>query len=365
VTRAVRNRILIAAAGVIAVLVAVVAVKALTDRSAADVDAAKPAGAAATGPATADPGPKTTAACGSVSVDLVPSCGAWLGMYPRTDAAGARTGDLQTNLASLEQRAGRKFDVVTRYHGWGDQLPDATDNAWRDSGHLLLVDLRARDFQTNAQVKWADIASGKQDAYLSQVAAGLKAYGAKVFFSFNQEPEKELEQGTGVAGSAQDYVAAYKHIHDVFQRAGATNAVWVWWVTGYLPHKDWITQLYPGDSYVDWVSYDPYDRNTCRNTAAETPQETVLPFLNWLNGSSLGRGKPVMISEYGSNGADRGGWYKGVGDLVKQTPRIKAVVPFNAQPDKCDFRLTTSAQKWDGFASMARDPFFNQPLPKT
>jgi hypothetical protein len=308
------------------------------------------------------------AACGTVSELLVPSCGAWLGMWPRTGADGVRTGDLQANLASLEQRADRRFDIVSRYYGWGEELPDASDAAWRDSGRMVLLDLRARHLVTGAQVTWTEIAQGRHDAYLTRIAGKVKDFGAKVFFSFNHEPEIELEKGTAVAGTAADYTAAYRHIHDLFAKAGATNVVWVWWVMGFMGHVAWYPALYPGDRYVDWVSYDPYDFNTCRNAAAETPQQTIMPFLDWLNNSGIAEGKPVMLSEFGSHGggADRGEWYRGVGDLIKQTPRIKAIIPFNSQPrdGTCDFRLAASPQKWAGFQSMAADPYFNQTLPR-
>jgi hypothetical protein len=354
-----RSRIVIAATCLVALAAVTFALQAGANDTAGPAARAPRASASSAVPDTVIPTPQ---GCGNVSETLVPGCGAWLGMWPRTRDDGTKTPELAGNLASLERRAGRTFDIVSRYYGWGERLPDATDRAWRDGGRILLLDLRARDFLTNDQVKWADIAAGKHDAYLGQVAADLKAFGAKVFFSFNQEPEAELEQGVRVAGTAEDYAAAYRHIHDLFERAGATNVIWVWWVMGYLGHVGWYPALYPGDRYVDWISYDPYDFNRCRNAAFETPAQTILPFLNWLTVSATGNGKPVMLSEFGSHGDNRGEWYRGVGDLVKKTPRIKAIIPFNSEPanEKCDFRVTSSAEKWRGFAAIANDPFFNQ-----
>jgi hypothetical protein len=358
-----RSRIVIAVACLVALLAVTFAFRASAGDGSNRPGARSPKPSASIVPDTVIPTPE---GCDTASEILVPSCGAWLGMWPRTRADGTKTPDLKDNLASLERRAGRKFDIVSRYYGWGEQLPDATDRGWRDAGRILLIDLRARNFITNEQVKWADIASGKHDAYLSGVAADMKAFGAKVFFSFNQEPEAELEKGIGVAGTAEDYAAAYRHIHTLFAQAGATNVIWVWWVMGYLGHVGWYPALYPGDRYVDWVSYDPYDFNRCRDSSFESPHQTIVPFLNWLNVSATAKGKPVMLSEFGSNGDDRGDWYRGVGELIKKTPRIKAIIPFNSQPatGKCDFRVTAAPGKWAGFATIARDPFFNQALPK-
>lgn len=273
------------------------------------------------------------------------------------------TTDLRGNLASLERKLGRRLDLASRYYGWNQLPADATDEAWRDQGHLVLMDLRARDFSTGKYASWRSIANGDDDGYLRQVAARLRDFGAPVLFSFNQEPEQELEQGTQVAGSAADFAAAYRHVHDLIVGAGARNVRFVWWVMGAMSHTDWYRQLYPGDRYVDWVSYDPYDFNTCHGTGYETGSESVLPFLRWLEDSGLGGGKPVMLSEFGSNGRQRGEWYRQVGQVVKNTPRIKAIVEFDSSVAGCDTRVTGSANDWAGFKSLAQDQYFQQKVP--
>ncbi len=305
--------------------------------------------------------PAASPGCGTVSTQLVPACGAWLGIWPRTRADGTMTTDLAGNLASLEQRLGRRLDLVSRYYGWGQLPPDGTDQSWRDSGHLLLIDLRARDFGTGTYTPWRTIADGGQDAYLRKVAGRIKDFGQPVFFSFNQEPEQELERGTQVAGTAADYAAAYRHLHDVFAAEGATNAVWVWWTMGYLPDAGWYPDLYPGDSYVDWLSYDPYDFNACHRVGARSPRQAVTPYLEWLDQHRLGAGKPVMLSEFGSAGTDQGDWYRALGALVRTTPRIKAIVSFDSNTGGCDTRVTASDDNWNGFAALAQDPYFRQP----
>jgi hypothetical protein len=314
-------------------------------------------------PPPGDGGNPPQSGCGSVSAKLVPACGAWIGIWPRTQSNGTETTDLGSNLASLENRLGRKVDIVSRYYGWGQMPPDATDRAWSNSGHMILVDLRARNFSTNAYTSWASIANGSQDSYLRQVAASLKSFGSKIFFSFNQEPEQELEKGTGVAGTQADYAAAYRHIHNVFEAAGASNVVYVWWTMGCMCHLSWYSALYPGDAYVDWVSYDPYNFNSCHNTGEKSASDSVLPFLNWLNNSGIAKGKPVMLSEYGANGTDEGSWYKAVGDVLTQTPQIKAAIEFDSDPGGCDTRVTASNDDWSGYAAMADNSYFNQRVP--
>ena len=304
------------------------------------------------------------APCGSVSATLVPSCGAWWGIWPRTNATGTMTTDLLANTTSLEQGAGRRFDIVSRYYGWNQQFPDQTDRALRDSGHHLLIDVRARNFggpQNGAYTRWSDIASGSQDAVIAAMADRVKAFGAPVFLSFNQEPEFELEQGAGnPAGTAADYAAAYRHIHDVFAQRGVTNAVWVWWVMGYGAFDSQYRTLYPGDAYVDWVSYDPYDFNACHSAPAKDPATTFGAWYRWIDQAPFAQGKPLMLSEYGANGSANGGWYAGVPAAIKALPRIKAVVEFDSSVGGCDTRVTNSAANWAGFVHAGADPYFSQ-----
>ncbi|WP_030447257.1 glycoside hydrolase family 26 protein [Actinocatenispora sera] len=295
--------------------------------------------------------------CG-VDANLVPSCGAWLGIWPRTTATGTKSTDLRGNLAGIERRLGQPITLVSRYYGWNQLPADATDVAWRDSDHLVLMDLRARDFGTDRYASWASIAAGDHDAYLRKVGRRLADYGAPVLFSFNQEPEQELERGTSVAGTAREFAAAYRHVHDVVVAAGARNVRFVWWVMGSMGHTEWYPDLYPGDRYVDWVSYDPYDFNTCHHTGHETPAQSVLPFLHWLDRSGLGDGKPVLLSEFGSNGPARGDWYRGVGELVRKTPRIRGLIAFDSSVAGCDTRVTATDDNWSGFRSIATDPYF-------
>ncbi len=58
--------------------------------------------------------------------------------------------------------------------------------------------------------------------------------------------------------SVGEYVRAWRHVHDIFTRIGAKNVIWVW-----SPNVIWNTstnlaELYPGNSYVDWIGLSGY-----------------------------------------------------------------------------------------------------------
>lgn len=279
--------------------------------------------------------------------ELEPACGYLWGIYPRTRADGERTTDFVGNTESLEQAVGRPFDIVSRYHGWNEQFPDDVD-VTLSQDHILLLDLRARDFQTEQYARWADIAAGRYDGYLTTIAARLRELGRPVFFSFNQEPEQELEIGDGVAGSIADYRAAWRHVHQLLD---VPNVTFVWWVMGTAIHNDWYEQLYPGDDVVDWISYDPYNFNACNDSVWRDPYDAFSRWYRWIETAPFGQDKPLMLSEYAAHGAgaDVGAWYAGVPAALALLPRIRAAVQFDSTTSRCELRATASADNLAGF----------------
>ena len=59
-----------------------------------------------------------------------------------------------------------------------------------------------------------------------------------------------------------DYVKAWRHVVDIFRSVGATNATWVWCVNTPDHITTPLTELYPGDNYVDWTAIDGYNKAT-------------------------------------------------------------------------------------------------------
>ena len=85
--------------------------------------------------------------------------------------------------------------------------------------------------------------------------------------------------------------------------------MWVWVVTGYAPNFTLAGQMWPGNGYVDWISWEAYNNAGCTAgaidpTASRTFSASMTPFLTWLqqNGPAAGIDltKPMMISEAGS-----------------------------------------------------------------
>jgi hypothetical protein len=105
------------------------------------------------------------------------------------------------------------------------------------------------------------IARGDWDSYVLSWAEGIKSLGYPVAIRFAHEmngnwyPWCEAVNGNRPG----DYVAAWRHVHDVFRAVGATNVAWVW-----SPNVEWpgsitaLSAFYPGDNYVDWLGLSGY-----------------------------------------------------------------------------------------------------------
>jgi beta-mannanase len=256
-----------------------------------------------------------------------------------------------------EAQLGRRFDVVHFYHQWTSNFPNAEERALAAEGRTLLLNWKP----PSGSGSWAAVAGGQQDAQIVATANRLKSLGRKLFLAFHHEPEDQV----GAYGSATDYARAYRHIHDVFARQGATNVIWVWNVMGYVDGWGHLyPQLYPGDAYVDWVAYDPYNWYGCRSGAKPRSfAEITKSFYDW--SAARYPGKPLMLGEYGvaeqpAGAPSKAQWFRDALVQLRTTrTRIKAVVYFNSLHN-CDWRVASSAAATAAYREVGLDPFLNR-----
>jgi beta-mannanase len=167
----------------------------------------------------------------------------------------------------------------------------------------------------------------------------------------------EMDAQVGTNGTAADYVAMYRHIHDVFAAQGVTNVVWVWTTTGYSGRYSTIRSLYPGDSYVDWIGYDPYNFDTCLNPSGSwrSLQSTIDPMYQWLESNGFGN-KPFILPEWGTvtnpnDPSAAGNWYSQAPSVFASHPNIKAAVQWNDSFGSCNVYLNSQPGELASYAN--------------
>jgi hypothetical protein len=151
-------------------------------------------------------------------------------------------------------------------------------------------------------VSLAAIVAGKYDGYLRAYATAVKQFHAPVALSFAHEMNGwwyswGLSQRSPLAQyttKPEAFIAAWRHIHDVFVSTGATNVRWVWTVrqnARFANHPDFpgIGKWWPGSKYVDWVGMDGYFRR---------PKQTFATvFGTQVTDIRKITDKPILISE--------------------------------------------------------------------
>jgi hypothetical protein len=318
---------------------------------AAVAEGSAPAGATSVGAsAPTDAGHRShhgANSCRRNAID-VPKCGVLWGMFtPLPHVHGV------SPYRPFERAVGRRFDIVKQYKDWkaGITFPNSSDISNAAHGRRILdfswnaVDYRAR----GKRISYASIASGAWDnSVIRPEARQMKAFHHKVFLDFDHEFDNKKQAGKG---SPAQYVAAYRHIHQVFRAAGVRNVIWTWVSTGDVGHAHLLKAAYPGAKYVDWIGYDPYNWYGCRRTRSFSPRHIFGRFYHWARHQHGMKHKPFLLGEYASGGGPAAGkWYSHVARALHHLPRIKAVMQWSSGGSGgCNFRLNTSASVIRGF----------------
>ncbi|MFE9823538.1 glycoside hydrolase family 26 protein [Streptomyces sp. NPDC005791] len=363
-----RTYLVLALAAVAALLAGLLAWTALPSSGEGD-DGAPSADAL---PADAATGPVSGGTC-APTVTLVPPCGAWWGAY----VPYAENGSLKDAVYAFEEKIGRKLDLLYTYHDMSNTRLDGQlltpDEQILGRDRMLMLAWESTVWRephhanwTEDQLGWANIASGKHDReVIDPQARRIKAYGKRVFFSFDQEVDARV----GDAGTPEEYVAAYRHIHDRFEELGVDNVVWVWTVSGYLPSGKLFERLYPGDDYVDWIGMDQYNYFTCHDTTDwKDFDRSQRPTYEWLR-THISAEKPLMFAEFATvpDPADEDRqreWYEEIPEVARTMPGAKALVHWNrAVPGKgCDLTVD-DGPGLEGYRTAGQDGYFKQPVP--
>lgn len=327
------------------------------------------AGAAQSGPTPAPP-PGTvsspTGAC-TVTAKLVPTCGVLWGVATyKHDAAAVR---------SVEQQIGRPFDFVYRYYDIGGVLPTAEMRDEIDRRKTLHIALAARDFKSSSasDITYAAIAAGKYDSSLRKQGAGIASLHVPIFVTFEQEANQKDK--VGVRGTPAEFKAAWRHVHDVYVKAGATNAVWVWVMTGSADNLAAAAKIWPGNDDVDWISWNVYNQANCQGGHVDSSQyvsfeDRMRVFYDWVHKDGPGLGidasKPMMISETGSaqyptDPKRTADWYAQIPATLQQYPQIKAVGLWDSyQSTACDYRFERNPTILAGVRAASQTPLVRQ-----
>ncbi len=199
-------------------------------------------------------------------------------------------------------------------------------------------------------ISLARIAAGDHDRYIRRFARQVAAYRGPVLLRLMHEMNGTwFSWGEGVNGNRPgDFIAAWRHVHRVFDEEGARNVSWVWSINNLesAGAEASIAGLYPGDRWVDWAATSGFNWGTAYSWSAWRDAGALY------GGTyrALARlGKPIMISEIATTdlGGDPAAWVRdGLATLRESYPLLHALVWYDdIDGAGLDFRLRGPTQR--------------------
>ena len=263
----------------------------------------------------------------------------------------------RAELDALSKAAGSRPTMIQFFVKWNESFPpDAVEDTYAYGALPVLSWEPWAGMESGVnQPKYAlaKITSGAFDPYIIGFATAVRAARYPIAVRFAHEmnggwyPWSQQRSGNHMG----DFVKAWRHVHDVFTKVGATNVIWIWSPNILRPvPRISLAELYPGDAYVDWVGMVGYDVK--ETTASAVFQPTMTAIRKFTR-------KPFVITETGSQpGLHKAAWITNFFAWLLNHPDVIGFIWFEYSKDQggsADWRFTETAASLRAFrAGIAR-----------
>jgi mannan endo-1,4-beta-mannosidase len=297
-----------AAAGTAAVVTVVVAT-------------ASPNSDAGAGHRPGDGGARPAAAAGghrAVHASLPATPLSYLGVY-EDGVPGSFSGVAQFGLS-----VGAAPNIALYYSSWNEQFSSSFAEQAYAEGITAAVQMEPFG------VSISGIASGDSDGYLESFASQVRDFGHAVIIGFGHEPDGSWYPWGAGRVSPGTWIAAWRHVVDVFRAEGADNVIWLWTVNSQGPEAATAEAWWPGSAYVTWIGLDGYYAR---------PGETFESIFDTILDVVQGLGKPIIISET-AVGPGTGNQVAGIANLFAglRANRLLGLIWFDQAQDSGPYR---------------------------
>ena len=284
--------------------------------------------------------------------------------------------DMHQVRRGVEDMIGRGFATFRKYANWNQVLPMTwMKNLWRNEGIVPVTAWTVYGKGDNDLRYW-QVANGSRDDDIRAQARAIAAAKVPMIFTFQHEPEVGQGAKDPQAGPAEDYIAAFIRIYDIFETLGA-NEYLTWTNTLALAAfkenrgtpEDWT----PPNRYFDWVGVDAYVRFPCV-VWRDRPFLTFRQTFKEAHDFSVIRGKPLFIMEVGiveQNSCDYPGdplakaaWVREASTVIKEWGNVTGITwshvkkPFGNS--FVNYHVDTSPASLEAFIEVGDDPYFSR-----
>jgi mannan endo-1,4-beta-mannosidase len=256
-------------------------------------------------------------------------------------------GDPATVSDAMAGLVGHRPTIIGTYLGWPYGGVDA---AWvravRGTGALPMVTWEPWDYRqpTRCPFPLADIADGRFDGYVIEIARQVAALGEPILLRFAHEMNGSwYPWALGAQGArAEDYIGAWRHLVEIFRRTGAGGTRWVWCPNVERVPGTGLTATHPGAEWVDVVALDGYNGGTAVDWGGWTaPDDLFGPSLREVR--RVAGGRPVILAEVGcaEQGGSKADWVGRLFSWLAGEVDVAALVWFE-EDRHADWRIGTS-----------------------
>ncbi len=260
-------------------------------------------------------------------------------------------------LINLEDTLRTTFPILHIYTAWGSKkengfpkekvnnilelgsIPSITWEPWltafEEGSYPGLRPMAERD-----KAGLRDIVAGTYDAYVRKWARAARQVKSPIILRWGHEMNDPYRYPWGPQNNdIKEFVAAYRHVHSLFEEEKARNVLWAW-----SPHPAYghFREYYPGDSVVDFVAVGTLNYGTVASWSRWWSFDQI--FGAYYPGLSA-FGKPIILSEFNSLsvGGSRSKWFAdAMTSMPAKYPLVRMVLFFHFDNDQ-----TTTQQTLD------------------
>lgn len=275
-------------------------------------------------------------------------------------------------METLETEIGKNVAIASYYDGWASlsQVNTVTNlNTIIGHGWRPMISANPYFFSgcsSDGMTLYKSIASGNCDAFLRQVGDNLKHVSKPFYLRFAWEMNVNANswsiQKTG--DTPEDYIAAWRRLHDIVESEGATNVLWVFSPQIETSSTVSIASLYPGSAYVNWNGIDGYNWGDTQYWSS-WESFTTLFSKSYKVFMSIAPHTPLMIAETSTTniGGDQGNWYESMltDEIPTEFPHINAIVFFNENKlstDGVNWRIDKTHTELEQFKTAISNPLY-------
>ena len=191
------------------------------------------------------------------------------------------------NLHALEKSTGISATTVSIYISLGGTLDMSAVAQICAQGALPVIEI------DSDKDPISDVIDGKDDAILTSYAKQVAALRYPIAIDFDHEFNGPWFHWGFKYETANQFIAAWRHLVTVFRSNGATDVKWVWNPNVSYSDTAALQPWYPGDSYVTWVGLDGYFTSP-RSTFGTVFGSTLSQVRKFTN-------RPALIVETGAS----------------------------------------------------------------